>query len=197
MFYSRGTFKLFLAYHDVHSCPMPCIIRSTSLGCSLNNIANRMMNINISYTVDLKYVSTTTRACSLESGLCALFKGNSIQRGFALIDLKIFRRPSYTADIALLPIFETLKQLTGCRTLTLNLAVVERSDLEAQSQQLGADSLLIRTISAFEPTLGAGKLGPGRYPSMALPPSRQVVFHPRGRLVEMPRQKVSCEAGYS
>ena len=98
------------------------------------DITNRMTNIAISCDVgraseiegipDVALGWSSLRYPSARAGPLAFFQGVSITRQSILVELRLWEWSIYVASLTVSPFFETLKQLTGFKTVTLRLTAM-------------------------------------------------------------------------
>lgn len=192
VFYSLGTF---------HFCPPYrwhyCVYRFPNL-----KITDRMMNVELSYNIDPSKILIIGTARARDAadwaplawaGPAALFTGNKIKRKSALIELKM---SVWSKDLNMIirsGLFDVLKQLTGFKTVTLRLEVIQH-EKHWEKWDAGLTPLLNDLRRSLEPALGHGTRCEPE-PGQEWPMSRKlhkigkIEFHPSDHLAKMAKMK--------
>lgn len=164
IFYSEGTFEFRYGRDYEHDDTLSQIWNV--------DFMNRIMNIEI---------STSDNLGQPYAGPVQLFQGDVITRKSFLITL-IYYPWEWSIKITESPLFRSLKQLTGFKTVTLRFVAVGKGD-DVNWEELVWEPLLTAACKDLESTLGNGsarrKIVPTEADNALDRKQQEVVFHPR------------------
>ena len=142
-----------------------------SYDMALNNLMTRNVTSYPIQFKDNKYPSPGS------PDPATLFTGNDIKRNSALICFNIAKEEDYPIDIIIEPIFDTLAQLTGFRTVTLEVKIAITTSDDEEAEVAGLISFFNKSQALLEPSLGSAMTSElERTTDMFV--ALQAVFHP-------------------